>query len=164
MTVPSVERMDPATRLVRSLPGKYLMVREAAEVLGVSHTTLRRLLKDEPEELGPSFCVYVGKNASPETGKGKIYLYTQEDLDKLRAFLSGPKRIWRNTDTPRQTGRPPKWTSEERKERQRLYSASYYYAQRAKKLAADGDPNGAVIAQSRVDEIQAQLNKEPTSA
>lgn len=144
------EHLDPSTRFVRSLEGEYFMLREAAEILGVSHRTLRRLLEDNPNELGPSYCAFFGKV--------KIYLYTKSDVDKLRAHLKGKKRVFRNTDTPRMTGRPPKWTAEQRKERQRLYSARHYYLTRVKKLTEAGDEAGAQAAQAKVEEIERTLH------
>lgn len=122
------------------------MVREAAELLGVKHTTLRGLLKDG-EELGPSYCAYFGKV--------KIYLYTKEDIEKIGIYLKNRKKIYRNTDTSKVPGRPRKWTDEERAHRGKLYSKSNYYHKRVVALASQGLDGSKV--QKKLDEVRAQL-------
>ena len=67
--------MDPATRFVRSLPGDYFMLREAAELTGVSSYTLRKLIAANANGLVPS------KEA--RFGELKIYLYTRDDIERL---------------------------------------------------------------------------------
>jgi hypothetical protein len=145
-----VEHMDPSTRFVRSLDGEYFMLREAAEMLGVSHRTLRIYLADPEtkDELGPSFCAYFGKV--------KIYLYTREDIEKIRKYLTSRKTVFRTNETPRPTGRPPKWTSKQRKERQRLYSSAHYYSRRAEELDQT-DPEAAALARAKVAAIKKKL-------
>lgn len=114
--------LDPSTRFVRSLDGNYFMVREAAEILKVKHTLLRTLLKDDPD-LGPSFCAYFGKV--------KIYLYTQEDIERIGKYLVDRRKVYKNTSTSgKYPGRPQKWTPEQRKYRQRLYTKNLYYKKR----------------------------------
>jgi len=150
-TTDTSERMDPTTRFVRSLPGKYFMVREAAAMLGVRHPVLRALLKED-KELGPSFCVFFGKV--------KVYLYTAEDIERVRVYLTQRKRVFRNTDITSSLGRPQKWTEEQRKERQRLYSSSHYYRRRAEKLDAEGRTDEAEKAKAKVADIEKQLRKQ----
>lgn len=144
--------MDPSTRFVRSLDGDYFMLREAAEVLGVSQRKLRDFIKSNPEGLGPSFATMFGKI--------KIYLYTKEDIDAIRKHLKSQRRVFRNTNTPHTTGRPAKWSDSERKVRQRLYSQSHYYRMRIKELEAAGDRHDDIVkAQKKVKEIDDELER-----
>lgn len=149
----NVERMDPSTRFVRSLDGEYFMVREAAEMLGVSHTTLRALLKED-SSLGPSFCAFFGKV--------KIYLYTREDIGRVRAHLAKVKQVVRTTPSTAASniGRPPKWqTDEQRHRRQLLFSNRHYWSRKAKRLSEQGEEEAAQAAQARVEEINTKLEQ-----
>lgn len=118
-----MSKMDPSTRFVRELDGDYFMLREAAEMLDVPQRRLRDFIKDDPENLGPSFCAMFGKI--------KIYLYTKDDIETIRQHLQDQKKVYRNKDKPGAGGRPRLWTDEQRKERQRLYSQAHYYRLRA---------------------------------
>jgi len=123
------------------------MVREAAELLGVGHTTLRSLLKEE-EDLGPSYCAYFGKV--------KIYLYTKEDVEKIGAYLKERKKIYRNTGRAKAPGRPRKWSDEERAQRGKLYSKSNYYHKRMTELIAHGLDTTKVAA--KLEAVRAELD------
>jgi hypothetical protein len=130
MTMP----LDPATKFVRSLDGTYYMVREAAEILGVSHRVLRKMNDDPESEMKPSFAAYLGKI--------KIYLYTEDDITKIRDYLEiERKRIYPNEPGvgPERKGRPSQFTKSERKERQRLYSKAHYYGKRAEEETSRGN-------------------------
>lgn len=144
--------LDPSTRFVRSLDGEYFMVREAAEYLGVSSVTLRSAMKDDTEKWGPSFCAWFGKV--------KIYLYTKADLERIGKNLADRKRVYRNSEEYSATGRPKKWSDEETKSRQRLYSQHHYYRRRAAKMTEEGREAAATKAAARVVEIQAQLDEQ----
>lgn len=63
------------TRLVRSLPGTFYTVTEAAELVGKSSRTLRRWAASD-EALKPSY-VY-------QTGGLVINLYTPDDIVRLK--------------------------------------------------------------------------------
>lgn len=65
---------SPTVRFVRSLPGEYYMVSEAAKMIGVSPHTLRQYVSDP--NLSPTKCA--------NFGKVRIYLYTMEDIQKYR--------------------------------------------------------------------------------
>jgi hypothetical protein len=143
--------MDPSTRFVRSLDGDYYMLREAAEVLGVKHTLLRSLMRDpDHKDLGPTFCTFFGKI--------KLYLYTKEDIARIREYLTKRKQVFRNSDLVAFKGRPRIWSPEQRKERNKLYSKAYYYRKKVEQHTASGDTAEAARAQAVVDECQAKLD------
>lgn len=123
-------RMDPTTRFVRSLPGKYFMLREAALQLGVSDRTLRRLLKEHGSDLGPSKTADFGQ---------RIYLYTRADIEKIRVHFESIRQVVSFDEQPRPTGRPPKWSDDQRKERQRLYGNNNYHRAKAEYARGAGD-------------------------
>lgn len=150
-------KLDPATTFVRSLPGTYYMVREAAAILGVSHRTLRKLNEStDPEHsaLKPSF---IGK-----LGQVRIYLYTEDDLNTIREYMSTRRRVFPNqgrTDLP--MGRPARFTKEERKVRQRLYSKAHYYGKRAEEELDKGDMEKAGEYLSKKRQVQKELTEWP---
>jgi hypothetical protein len=138
--------LDPVTRFVRSLDGDYFMVREAAALLGTSDRTLRRLivatkdLPDPADRLVPSFKALFGRI--------EVYLYTQADIDKIRGHLDRQKQVVPLQDViEKKTGRPRKWTKDQRKERNRLYSRIAYHRQRAQELADKGEDTSVPLSQ-----------------
>lgn len=143
------QMMDPATRFVRSLPGEYFMTREAAAMLGVPRRRLDEYVASYPDELGPSFCTFFGKL--------KIYLYTQEDIERIRAHLTNVRRVF-PPRTPGAGGRPRKWTDEERKERQRLYAKRHYYHRRIEESIG---PEDKAHYQNKLSEVQRLLDRKP---
>lgn len=149
--------LSPATRFVRSLDGEYFMVSEAAKMLEVSERTLRRLINEtrdvpEAEKLGPSFYVNFGKIP--------IYLYTRADIEKIRVHLSTKPPVLPLPvgGVPSGViGRPRRWTSAQRKERNRLYSRINYYRARAQDHRLAGDVGAARDAEAQVAQAQAEL-------
>lgn len=141
-------RMDPTTRFVRSLPGKYFMVREAAAQLEVSDRTLRRLYTAD-RGLGPQKMVYFGKVL--------VYLYSREDIERIRAYFGESKQILQVTGQPKTNGRPPKWTASQRKLRQKYYSRANYHKNRIKELEKQG--KSTTKSEAVLDEIATQLAK-----
>lgn len=145
------ENLDPTTRFVRSLDGDYFMLREAAEMLGVHHRTLRTLIKDlSDQELGPSFVAYMGKV--------KIYLYTREDIEAIRQHMENRRTVYPAFGEPKASGRPRIYSVEERRERQRKYSQAHYYRRRAQALVEEGRTKEAKEAQRKADEITEELS------
>lgn len=148
----SAEALDPTTRFVRSLDGDYFMLREAAEMLGVHHRTLRNLIRDYPEqELGPSYVAYMGKV--------KIYLYTREDIEAIRQHMADRKTVYLASGEPKAVGRPRIYTVEERRERQRRYSQAHYYRRKAEALAEEGRDKEAKEALRKADQLTKELKK-----
>lgn len=148
--------LDPSTRFVRSLDGEYYKLTEAAEQLGVSDRTLRNFLQgkvgDDPNVLGPSFKVMFGKIP--------IYLYTKEDITRIREHLQARREVLPNDGRVRSLmGRPSKWTAEQKARRQRLYSAAHYWRRRAVELDGEGDKKGAKAARDRVKAIKKELSE-----
>lgn len=151
MPTDTLVRVDPATRFVRSLPGDYIMLREAAEMLEVTQFTLRKFIQDDVEGCVPSKYAMLGKI--------KIYLYTQEDVESIRDHLRDLTKVYDHVGQAKRIGRPPEYTQPERDKRSRLYSKSWYWKNRVRLLTERGDADGAAQAQQRVDEIQKELKK-----
>lgn len=148
----SDQSLDPTTRFVRSLDGDYFMLREAAEMLGVHHRTLRTLIRDfGDQELGPSFVAYMGKV--------RIYLYTREDIEAIREHLENRRTVYPTSGEPRTSGRPRIYTAEERRARQRKYSQIHYYRRKAEALEKEGLVKEAKAANQRADQITKELKK-----
>jgi hypothetical protein len=126
-------KIDPVTTFVRGLDGgPYYMVREAADLLGVNHRVLRKFNDDPESDLKPSFLAFLGKV--------KVYLYTEDDLDKIKEALDERKRVYPNDPALVPVrGRPRKYSKEDRKERQKLYSKAHYYGKRAEEELAKGN-------------------------
>ena len=143
--------VDPATRFVRSLPGDYFMLREAAELTGASPYTLRKLIANNEEGLTPSKWAWFGKV--------KIYLYTREDIDRLHEHFAHTRQVYDHdgVQAKRQGGRPATFTKEERVTRNRLHSMRWYYRKREQKLKDRGDLEGSRQAGTKADEIDKEL-------
>lgn len=154
MSSPTRKRIAPSVQFVRSLEGKYYLLREAAELLGVSHRTLRSYNSGPDKELlGPSFFVYLGKI--------KIYLYTDDDIARIKKYLEEQKIVYPiDQNTSHNKGRPPKWTADQRKARQRKFSQVHYYKVQAEKHINNGDQDRAQKALRRMREIQKELKDE----
>jgi hypothetical protein len=146
---------DSATKFVRSLDGNYLLLREAAESLRVSQATLRKFIKDDNANLGPSKCVWFGKS--------KIYLYTIWDIEKISKYLEHRKTVFDNDETqPKLSGRgrPAIWSPEERKERQRKFARVSYYKRKAQAMLVIGTTEQYLEAIKKAEEIKKELEEE----
>ena len=145
-------RLDPATRFVRSLPGEYFLLREAAEASGVSQFTLRKMIADDIPECVPSKYAMFGKI--------KIYLYTREDIERIRGYLGNRQRIFAHNGMARKVGRPAKYTQVQRAQRSRLYSKAWYWKNREKILNQKGDHDGAMKAAEKARMIEKELHSD----
>jgi len=150
-TLTRVVTIDPATRFVRSLPGNYSMLREAAHACGVSQFTLRKFIADDVEECTPSKYTMFGKV--------KIYLYTDEDIASIKKYLKSQVQIFDHNGQARRIGRPPKYAEDERHDRDKLHSKKWYWNNRVKLLTERGDIAGAKEAKKRVKEIDEELKR-----
>jgi|694.fasta_scaffold04974_32 DNA-binding transcriptional MerR regulator len=121
---------SPTVRFVRSLPGEYYMVSEAAKMIGVSPHTLRQYVSDP--NLSPTKCA--------NFGKVRIYLYTMEDIQKIQNELNERRKVvdFNGERMGKPSGRPSKFSKEEAAHRKRLYAQRYYYTKRAHKLRSEG--------------------------
>lgn len=146
-----VRRIDPATRYVRSLPGNYIMLREAAEACGVSTFVLRKFISEGTPGCLPS--------KTAKYGKMRIYLYTLKDIESIKKHLEERRTVHDFDGPTRKVGRPPKYLETERKHRDQLHSKKWYWNNRVKVLTERGDTAGATKAQKRVDEIEKELNR-----
>lgn len=148
--------MDPATRLVRSLEGEYYKLSEAAEMLDVPESTLRALIKDASEGGDP--------DGAPRQyipfGKMMIYLYSPEDIDRIKGVLA--KRVTPTPFTMVLPGRPPRYSPEERTARTKLSARAWYYRNRIEKLTRQGPEENKVAinsAKRKLREINAELKR-----
>lgn len=74
-------KASPADRLVSNLDGTFHKLTEAADILGVSPTTLRRLMRRKNTGLkAPSFQI--------QQGEMLMYLYSADDLNELRVYFA----------------------------------------------------------------------------
>lgn len=148
--------LDPATRLVRSLEGEYFKLSEAAEILKVPESTLRALIKDAQEGGDPEGAP---KQYIP-FGRISIYLYTQEDIERIRGVLTRRRAA---SPVPFDTvlnGRPPRYTPEERAARTKLSARGWYYRNRIARLQAGDAPKAAVSdAKRKLKEINDELKR-----
>lgn len=147
--------LDPATSFVRSLGGDYFMLREAAEMVGASSATLRRFI----HETDPVYTRLVpSKQAS--FGKVKVYLYTREDIARLQEYFDRQREV-RDFDGPaiRPSGRPRKYSPEQRKVRARLFTKANYWKKKADAAQADGDQEMYIEARQRLVEIETELSR-----
>jgi len=143
--------IDPATRFVRSLPGDYFLLREAAASCGVSDYVLRKFIADDVPGCQPSKYTMFGKV--------KIYLYTRDDIKSIQKYMKSKTVVFEHDGQAKRIGRPPRYTQSERDWRSRMYSKSWYWKNRVKLLTERGDEAGATAAQKRVDELVKELRK-----
>lgn len=155
MTAPEVlERTiytDPVTRFVRSLPGDYFMLREAAHACDVSQFTLRKFIAENVEECLPSKVT--------QFGKIRVYLYTREDIVRIQAYLAKQNVVLDYNGPAKKMGRPALYTKEQMDERKKLYTKRWYWRNRAKLLAERGDTAGAQEAEAKANEVTKELEK-----
>ena len=144
--------LSPAVAFVRSLPGEFFMLREVAEIVGVSQYTLRSLIANDAEGLTPSnFAMF---------GNVKIYLYTRDDIKRLEKNFERRLEVLKYNGQSAKVGRPALYTKEERRERNRLHSQSYYYKTRYEALSKDPDRvDDAKIAFDKHMAIEARLKE-----
>jgi hypothetical protein len=147
----NITKIDPVTTFVRGLDGgPYYMVREASELLGVNHRVLRKLNDDPESDLKPSFLAFLGKV--------KVYLYTEDDIAKIREGLDERRRVYPNDPTLSPVrGRPRRFTKEDRKARQKLYSRAHYYGVRAQEELDKGQMKKASEYLSKQRAVKKEL-------
>ena len=145
--VPSHKRSgpDPATRFVRSLPGDYFMLREAADELDLSSYTLRKYISEDIDGLTPSKAVMFGKV--------QVYLYTRADIDRMREILIAREEV-RPYD---RIGRPSKFSLEQRKERARLFSRRHYWRKMLEKAEFMEDDFRLQEVKEELSQIEQEL-------
>jgi hypothetical protein len=155
MTAPEIlERTiytDPVTRFVRSLPGDYFMLREAAHACDVSQFTLRKFIAENVTECLPSKVT--------QFGKIRVYLYTREDIARIQDYLSKQNVVLDFTGPAKKMGRPALYTKEQMDTRKKLYTKRWYWRNRAKLLAQRGDKVGSEDAARKADEVTKELEK-----
>lgn len=81
-------RTSPAQRIIDSLDGEYLTMRQTAELCGVHIETLRRLCRT-PRVTAPS--------KATKSGKLVIYLFTPEDVAEVQAYFADRDKLQKDT-------------------------------------------------------------------
>lgn len=78
------KRISPAQRIINSLDGEYLTMRQVAELMGVHIETMRRLSRSDSV-----------KAPSKATRRGKlvIYLFTPEDVEEVTAYFENRDKL-----------------------------------------------------------------------
>lgn len=152
MTAPAPK--SPGARLLAVTNGERFLTREVAEILGVSVSTIRKLNATRRDILGASD---IGRE-----GNRVIWLYTPEDVERLRAYFAGSVT---NIGTGRRRvmpgrGRPALWSSEECRNRDRAYVRIGYHRRRATTLEAEGRADKAAEHHAQIDRIKADLDAE----
>lgn len=144
-------RVNPVTALVRGLDKDYLLLREAADVLGVTPNRLRMLGEAFPETLGPGHVTWMGGM--------KIYLYGEDDLAQVRAYFAHLETLRPPALDPLRggRGRPPMWSAREHADRHRRHALAYYYRRSAVRYRAQGVERKAARAQRRSDALKGEL-------
>ena len=146
-----IPRTAPVVAFARSEDEVYYLCSEVAAGLGVSPTMLRRLAREDPQELAPSSGAAFGAN--------RVALYRMEDVVRIRKDLL---TRWPDHDDGRprrRPGRPRLWSDGERRDRQRRHRAACYWRTRSRDLA-DHDPGRAAEAQARAEKLTEDLRRE----
>jgi len=123
------------------------MLREAAESLDLSPHTLRKYIANDAAGLKPSKSVMFGKI--------EVYLYTREDLDRMRNVID-------NRVTVRDYaggGRPSKYSLQQRKDRARLFSRRHYWKRVRDRAAFFEDIERYREAKKEVEDINKELKE-----
>lgn len=81
-------RTSPAQRIIDSLDGEYLTMRQTAEQCGVHIETLRRLCRSGRVN-APS--------KATKSGKLVIYLFTAEDVEEVQNYFSNRDKLQNTT-------------------------------------------------------------------
>lgn len=147
-------RLDPITRHVRGLPDPYWMLREAADILGISRNRLRRLARLDPDTLGPGHVTWLGDV--------KIFLYDDRDLDDLRAYFAHRRTLRPPVLDPLNAGRgrPPTWTDEEQEDRHRRGVNARYHRLQAERHEHAGRSDRAAKHRARTRALTEALHSE----
>jgi len=149
------KRMDPSTRFVRSLEGEFFLLREAAGMLGISTQALRKTVHDK-SVAAPSFWVMFGKL--------KIYLYTREDVDELRAWFKAREEVFRvgEGEMPK-VGRPRKYDAVQKAQKQREYARSYYWRKQLESAVKSDDQDAILKAKGKLYELEKEQEAQETN-
>lgn len=129
------------------MPGDYFMLREAAESLDLSPYTLRKYIADDIEGLKPSKSVMFGKV--------EVYLYTREDIDRMRSVLDNRVTVRDYTGG----GRPSKYSLQQRKDRARLFSRRHYWKRVRDRAAFFEDSERYTEAKKEIEDINKELSE-----
>lgn len=134
-------KLAPLVALVRSFDAELYRGVEVADALDTSTSTLRRLGLANWESLGPS---------QVEEVRGvRVWLYDMNRIEALAAHLAS---------RPTRGGRPRVWDDQQRRVRRARHCAASYRRRRARELSAVQGLDGATGAQSRAEQLAAELD------
>lgn len=142
--------LNPVARWVRSLPQECYLATEVADALGVVVGTIRRLGREHPQELGPSYRGYKGEQP--------VYLYTPEDVERLRVYLEKVATVMPFRQAG-QRGRPQLWTDEQRIQRQRAWCQVGALRRKATMLRLAGHLEDADQREAKARALATDLNR-----
>ena len=146
-------KLDPVTRFVRGLPDRdYLLPREAAAVLGITRDRLKKLGRQHPETLGPGYDTWMGNV--------HLFLYTEEDLDQVRAYFVAMKDIRPSGPYRGGRGRPATWTASEHASRHRRRALARYHLLASARFASQGKHERAEKALAKSATLKTELAAE----
>lgn len=143
-------RISPITAFVRGIPGDFMTLAEVARILEIPEPTLRDLRIRAPKRFGPSLMTHFGRTP--------VYLYSAEDLERVRVELKNHRAEQRAEGF--HSGRPALWTATEAADRRRRSMQAVYYARRADQLASRKLPTEADAARARAEDLRAQLKND----
>lgn len=123
------------------------MLKEAAEMMGVSHYSLRRYISRGTPNMQPSKVANMGGM--------RIYLYTKEDVDRMRKTREGAGKI---QDYCGYEGKN-KYTEEQRNRRSLLYAKRTYWRGVHKKAVFMEDLKRVANAKDRITGITKELDE-----
>src|SRR5664279_3927372 len=135
-----IAAIPPLVAQVRALTGQFFLCNEAADALGISAATVRRLRDLDPDRLGPTAEIY--------NGCVRVDLYDEAALRRLHEHLA-----WRRNPQ----GRTRLWTDDERRFRRAAHCAAGYRRRLAGELRDRGDHAGAVRAADHADALVREL-------
>jgi hypothetical protein len=124
------------------------MVSEASAAIGVTPYLLRKWIAEDKTGFGPSRKVMFGST--------QIYLYTEEDLYRIKINHQGEQQVI-HYDGRRGKGRPRQFSPEERTQRGRLQSRKYYWKVRLEEAMFKGDYPLMDKANKEIDKIDKKL-------
>lgn len=127
------------------------MVTEVAQNLGVSAFTVRKWLTGDDEQLWPSRTVMFGRV--------QVYLYTQQDIERMRARLEERRTQAYTGKRVGGMGRPRTYSDEARIRRNRLQSRRYYWKLRYEEAVFNGDVTLINKAEKKIKEIDRDERK-----
>lgn len=138
---------DPMTKLVRSLPGQWFTLPEAARALGMSKKTLRSWIYKDVEGLQP------GKKV--QYGRTFLWVYSAEDLLRIKKNMERRVVVRDYEREPRKSI----YTPEQKKRRSQLSAKRWYWKKMLDKARFYNDRDYFDKANQKLEEIEAAMDE-----